>query len=214
MPRLARACLAVACAAAASLPLDALAQETSGFGTERPLVVSLEHLGGAVATRFEADGADESTTAVHVGTFLGPFFGQTPTSRIGVHYFLAPPISVGGLFTYSDNDSFGETLLLGARVGAALPLGSSLDLWLRGGIHYFRSELSAGSTTTFTDVRPGGEVLLALTPLEHFGFLLGGMFEVGIAGKTKSESRISNQTLENDFNYAEYGLTFGVFANF
>ena len=212
MVRLARILPPIALAFAALAPLEASAQESSGFGTERPLVVSLEHLGGAVHTRFEAEGADEANKLTSIGTFIGPVFGQGPVARLGIHYFVSPPISVGGLLAYADNDSLGETLYLGARVGAALPLGTSTDLWLRGGVAYYSHEISLLGTTTFTDVRPGGEALLAISPLEHFGLLAGGMFEIGVAGNIESEG--GGQTVDRDFDYMEFGLTLGVFGNF
>ncbi|MEZ4219828.1 MAG: hypothetical protein R3B13_02785 [Polyangiaceae bacterium] len=212
--RASRFLIGMATAGFTQLPAVAQAQETSGLGSERPLVVSLEHVGGVVATRSKAEGADEATTIVSAGTFLGSFLGMLPMARLGVHYFVAPPVSVGALLSYSDNDAFGETVLFGARVGAAFPLGASTDLWLRGGVHYFRSEVSLLGKTTLSDVRPGGEALFAFTAAENFGFLLGGMFEIGVAGKQETESRIPGQTSERDFDYMEYGLTCGAFVNF
>ncbi len=212
MARLNRLLVSSALALAIQAPLDAAAQESSGFGTERPWVVSLEHLGGLVSTRIKSEGADDTSSQTTAGTFLGAA-GLAPAGRLGIHYFVAPPISIGALLTYSDNDSLGDTLLLGARVGAALPLGSSTDIWLRGGIAYFRASSDDGDTT-LTDIRPGGEALLAITPLEHFGILAGGMFEIGVAGNLESESAIGNQTIDRDFDYMEFGLTLGVFGNF
>jgi hypothetical protein len=69
--------------------------------------------------------------------------------------------------------------------------------------------------TTFTDVRPGGEILLVLSPVDHFAFLVGGMFEIGIAGNQEQESFLgTGPSQERDFKYREFGLTLGILADF
>ncbi len=189
----------------------AAAQESTGFGEQYPFVLSLEHLGGVVAQRIDPDNSGASTV-VSAGLF-NTFVYSGPLQRLGVHYFVAPPLSVGALLHYSDNDIYGENLLLGARVGVAFPFSSSTALWVRGGIAYTSTKLESLGKITIRDVRPGAEVLLVLSPVDHFAVLLGGSFEIGVAGKRESESS-SGQTTSEDFKYMEYGLTFGVLADF
>jgi hypothetical protein len=204
------ACFAVV----AFVATPAHAQES--FGEANPFVLSLEHLGGVSYSRLEADGSpDGATTSIHAGVFTTqvPFLG--PQSRLGLHYFVSGPISLGALLSYSDNGSYGETALVGARVGYAMPVGESTALWLRGGFLYARTKL--GSQTTISDLKPGAEALFVLHPTEHFGIIVGGMFEMGVAGKikTKQPSSLGGPSTENetDFKQMEVALTLGVLAD-
>jgi hypothetical protein len=88
-------------------------------------------------------------------------------------------------------------------------------LWLRGGILYTRTKLEFFNfERSASDVRPGGELLFAIEAVDHFGFLLGGQFEIGVNGKTKEADPPSPDTVERDFKYMEAGLTAGVFTDF
>ncbi len=208
-------------AAGVSLASPAQAQDaeptTGGFGTKYPLVLSLENLGGVMYTRYERDGSEAQGT-LHTGTFIGNFAsllgGAAPIPRIGVHYFVAPPLSIGLLMSYSDNDNFGTTSLIGARVGAAFPISDSTALWLRGGILYTSTKTKLLGDSTVSDVRPGGDLLFAIEAVDHFGFLIGGHFEIGVNGKIETDNPLGSGTVERDFKYMEAGLTAGVFADF
>ncbi|MBE7485056.1 MAG: outer membrane beta-barrel protein [Polyangiaceae bacterium] len=199
---------------------SALAQEGNALGSKGSFVLSLEHLGGYSNQRLEFEGSDAVTNQQFglFTPFLGPFGSH---ARLGLHYFVAPPISIGGLLSYSDNDYFGTFLMVGARVGAALPVSGSTSIWLRGGIAYARTSLDFGGTTqSYTAILPGGEVLLAFKPLDHFGLLLGGMFEASVSGTAElerdpcSSTDPSPCTQERDFEQRELGLTFGAFIDF
>ena len=191
----------------------ALAQEGKALGSRDSFVLSFEHLGGYSNQRLEFEGSD-ATTSHQFGLFtpfLGPFGSH---ARLGLHYFVAPPVSVGALLSYADNDTFGTFLLAGARVGVAIPMSGSTSLWLRGGIAYAQTQLEFGSSKqTYSGFVPGGEVLFALKPLDHFGFLVGGMFETTLGGKAKSESETQPE-VERDFEARELGLTLGAFIDF
>ncbi|MBK7586014.1 MAG: hypothetical protein IPI67_38245 [Myxococcales bacterium] len=191
----------------------AFAEGAGPVGSRDSLVLSLEHLGGYSYQRVKPESGD-ATTNHQFGLFtpfLGPFGSH---SRIGVHYFVAPPVSIGALLSYSDNDNFGTFMLFGARVGVALPMSGSTSLWLRGGIAYARTELSFGSfEQTYTGLVPGGEVLLALKPLEHFGFLVGGMFETTLGGKAEVKSELTSDQSQ-DFSQTEAAFTLGAFIEF
>ncbi|MCA9593034.1 MAG: hypothetical protein KC776_06980 [Myxococcales bacterium] len=208
--------LGIVCGVCVASP--ALAQEemaAPGFGHARPFVLSLENLGGVMYTRLKGDSlSSDAQGSLHVGTFggnLGTIIAPLP--RIGLHYFVAPPLSVGALLSYSDNDTFGETLLAGARIGAALPLSDNTALWVRGGILYTQTTYSQGDFEfKLSDVRPGGDLLLALELVDHFGLLIGGHFELGVNGKTNVDTGLGKS--ESDFDYMEAGLTAGVFADF
>lgn len=188
----------------------ASAQETT-FTSTRPLVVSLEHLGGVTYTRLEPDGGD-AESLYQAGTFIS----LTPltaggVARLGVHYFVAPSFSVGGLLNYTDNDTLGTFLLAGGRVGVAFPIGETTTLWLRGGALYWRNKLEVGPfELTYSAVVPGGELLFAFEPIEHFGVMLGPMFEMGFG---KQEQKVPGDTQKADFKYIEAGLSVGFFTD-
>jgi len=202
-------------AAVAFVATPAHAQE--GFGESNPFVLSLEHLGGVSYSRFEADGSsDGATSAIHAGVFTTQIPLLGPQSRLGLHYFVSGPISLGALLSYSDNDNYGTNTLVGARVGYAMPVGDSTALWLRGGISYVRTELgSGGFSITVSDFKPGAEALIVLHPVEHFGIIVGGMFEMGVAGKIKTKTSLFGPSTENetDFKQMEVALTLGVLAD-
>jgi hypothetical protein len=189
----------------------------SGFGTTHPTVVSLEHLAGATVQRYAPDGGEASTT-LNAGMFNQFGFPSPPAARLGLHHFLAPPVSLGLLLGYADQDLPGSTALAGLRVGAAFPISASMSVWARAGAHYFHSSSDFFGETTTTDVRPGAEVLLVLEPFEHFGFMVGGMVELGVLG-TEERTVVDlttgeSETQERDFNHLEVGLTLGVLMDF
>lgn len=192
----------------------ALAQEGKALGSKGSFVLSLEHLGGYSYTRFKVDsplgGDSESLDNHQIGLFtpfIGPFGAH---ARLGFHYFVAPPISLGGIASYSDNDYFGTFTLIGIRVGAAIPMSDSTSIWLRGGISYARTKLELGSSeTTYSAFVPGGEALFAFKPLDHFGFLAGGLFETTVGAKYESESQLGSN--EADYEQMEIALSLGVF---
>lgn len=202
------------CASAAVLCAAPGLFAQEGFGEQHPFVLSLEHIGGVSHIEVEPENA-EKTSTTQAGTFLGLIPPYMPLPRLGFHYFAAPPLTVGGIFHYSDNDFYGESLLAGVRIGAGIPLDTGTAIWLRGGIAYVSQDFGAFGVE-YTDVRPGGEVLLVLQPVEHFGFLLGGMFEMGVAGKAEPTGPLGAATggETRDFDYMEYGATFGVMADF
>lgn len=201
---------AVGCSALLA-PSVALAQ--AGFGQDAAFVLALENLGGISHGRLTYDDADQTQHLTQAGTFFGPMSLVIPQfARLGAHYFVAPPVSVGGLLTYSDQDDFGETLFLAFRVGAALPVGSSSALWLRAGGGYYRNEYS--SILTSREFRPGVDALFVLHPVDNFGIILGGMFEMSLAGETEVKSPFTGVTNSQDYQRLEFGLTFGVLADF
>jgi hypothetical protein len=219
----ARVTLGIA-AAAASLLISASAraqaapevQQARGFGEQYPFVVSVENVGGVLHQRFEFEGSDpDSFTNIGVFTSYFPFI--TPQQKVGLHYFVAAPLSLGLGLHYSDNDELGETVLLAPRVGVALPFSSGAAVWLRAGITYFDSS-SGFLSGDLSDIWAGGEVFFVLQPVEHFGFLIGPTFEYGLNGKQTVREFISGpsgpDTLERDYEFMQFGVTFGVLADF
>lgn len=196
--------------------------QTNGFGSEGQFVLSLEHLAGVTYTKMTPDdsgafGDEEDQEMIQAGTFIGfPSLGTllappSSAARIGLHYFVSPGFSLGALLSYADNDMFGTRLIAGARLGYAMPLGETSALWIRGGFLYAQNEIEVGSVdATTSGMVPGGELLFVFRPVEHFGIMLGPMFEYGF-GKVKVEG--GGDSNEADFKYFETGLTVGFFAD-
>jgi hypothetical protein len=209
--------LLTAVGAAASAQEPVVETAGSGFGEAHPFVLSLEHLGGVSYQRIKFEGED-AQTATQVGLFTSFFSPVTPVARLGLHYFVAPNVSVGALLGYVDNDLFGTTWLIGARVGYAAPMSPTTALWIRGGILYTETKFSAFGTLKFRDVLPGGELLLVAKVADNFGIMIGPMFEIGVAGKESVEAPaipgFTTTTPDRKYSYFEAALTFGVLADF
>lgn len=214
--------LVAALLALGTLGLTARAEaQANGFGSERPFILSLEHLAGVTYTKMMPEesglvGDEEDSEMIQAGTFVGfPSFGTLlvpPSSqaRIGLHYFVSPNVSLGALLSYADNDQLGTRLIVGGRVGVAMPLGETSSIWIRGGFLYAQNAIdSSGGEFTTSAMVPGGELLFVFEPVEHFGVMLGPMFEYGF-GKEKAEG--GGDSSEADFTYFETGLTVGFFT--
>ncbi len=207
---------ASALALAGVLSSGAVRAEPSGFGTDHPFVLSLEHLGGLSYIRTKTEGGS-AQSITQVGLFTPILAPTTPQARLGLHYFVAPQVSLGALLGYIDNDQLGTSYLVGARIGYAVPFSESSALWLRGGAFYMHTKVTLLGSETVTNVVPGGEALFVFRPDEHFGILLGPMFEIGVAGKQRYESGgfgMPSSSVERNYDYMEVGLSFGVLTDF
>jgi hypothetical protein len=209
--------LGISAAAPAGAQEPATAESNDAFGSKRPLVLALENLGGFAYTRVEPDEGDTSSN-YQAGIFLqAPGGLGGPMGRIGLHYFVSPPVSVGLLLGYADNDLYGATWSTGARLGFAMPMSGRNALWLRGGVTYTHTRLDVLIVeVTTTHIAPGAEVLFVLEPVEGFGVMVGPMFEYGFG---KQESNASSSSFgggsqEAKFKTLQAGLTFGVLADF
>lgn len=202
---------------------EAASPESGTFGGDRPFVLTFENLGGFAYTRVKPEDGD-TTSNYQAGMFavgalggLGEIAGLGgPMGRVGLHYFVAPSVSLGLLLGYADNDTFGSVWSTGARVGYALPMTGRNAVWLRAGVAYTHTKIdSFGGDVTFTNVAPGGEVLFVIEPVEGFGVMLGPMFEYGFA---KVESKVdfmgSSKTSSEKYKVLQLGLTFGILADF
>jgi hypothetical protein len=192
----------------------AFAQEVSALGSRDSFVLSLEHLGGYSYTRLEAEsafgGGESEPLDSHNAGLFSPFLGPYGAhARLGFHYLVSPPLSIGALASYSDNDNLGTFMLIGARVGAAIPISASTSIWLRGGFSYAQTTLDFGDNEIkYSAFLPGGEALFVLKPLQHFGFLAGAMFERSVGAKLKSDLSGSG---EADYEHMEIALSLGLF---
>ncbi len=203
------------------LGVDAHAQQSQpqgrGFSEQYPAVLTFENFGGAMYERAKTPGekAGESTA---VGTFTSFLPLNQPLPQLGFHYFVAPPLSVGMGIHYSDRDIYGSTFEIEPRVGVAFPIESGTAFWLRGGITYFNYSFSTLGKETFSGVAPGGEALLVLQPVDHFGFLVGARCLVSVGAKAKVEGisfgSASTPSTTTDFSMLQAGLTVGIMSDF
>lgn len=204
---------AVVCAA-----LPASAQESSEFSSQYPSVITFENFAGVMYQRF-AVGNGTPDESVSAGTFTSLSPLAQPLPQLGFHYFVAPPLSLGVGLHYADRDSLGSTFEVSPRVGVAVPFNPGTALWLRAGITYFAYDLNfLGSSSTyesFSGIMPGGEVLFVLEPVNHFGFLIGGKFDVATGAKASLKGDgAPPSSSDQDFSYVQAGLTVGVLTDF
>ncbi len=202
----------------AQAPASGAKTAVGAFGVAHPFVLSLEHLAGVSYQRIGFDGGD-TRTSIQAGVFTPFVSPATPESRLGVHYFVARGVSLGALLDYVDNDSYGTSVLLGARVGAAFTLARGVAVWARAGIAYTHtSQTLSLSSATVSNVLPGVEVLAVLRPLDNFGIVVGPMFEIGVAGIQTTDRTLptsgASQREQSRFSYFEAALTVGVLADF
>ncbi len=205
---------ALAATMAAALP--ASAQESSEFSLQYPAVITFENFAGVMYQRVKIEGAPDATEGTSAGTFtsLTPF--AQPLPQIGFHYFVAPPLSLGLGVHYSDRDTLGSAFEVSPRVGVAIPFNPGTALWLRGGITYFAYDFGSSTYVSYSGISPGGEVLLVLEPVNHFGFMIGAKFDVSASAKRsiKGDSTPSTSMPDENFSYLQAGLTVGVLTDF
>jgi len=201
------------------IPSLASAQEQAPFSERGHVVVVLDGLGGFVHQ--ETSYPNTPNTQSTGGNFWG-FFPFSPIARVGVHGFVAGGLSVGGGLIYSDTNqglqlAAGTTFGVVPRIGYAIPFNPVLALWLRGGITYWDTGLSAGGSEW--QLAPGGELYLVITPVSHFGITIGPWGEFAVAGKLNEQNLCpggagSCQGTSQDIRANFYGGTFGILAEF
>lgn len=198
-----------------ALAVPASAQEGKGFSEQYPAVITFENFAGVMYQRAKWEGS-RTYEGVSAGTFTSLYPIEQPLPQLGFHYFVAPPLSVGVGFHYSDRDALGSAFEVSPRVGVAIPFDSGTALWLRAGITYFAYDFGSGTYISYSGIAPGGEVLLVLEPVNHFGFMIGGKFDVSMGAKRSLKGDFGGATSQpdRDFHYLEAGLTVGVLTDF
>lgn len=206
-------------AGALLLGTSAQAQEGQGFSEQYPAVLTFENIGGVMYVRTKT-GSDDPQKYTMVGTFTS-LGAAAPNPQLGFHYFVAPPLSVGLGLGYSDLDQVGSTFEIEPRIGVAFPIESGTAVWLRAGGTYFSyNSGSSDYNPTYSGFAPGGEVLLVLQPVDHFGFLVGARCLVSVGAKAKSKTLTlssggtSTSTTTSDFSMLQAGLTVGIMSDF
>jgi opacity protein-like surface antigen len=83
------------------------------------------------------------------------------------------------------------------RIGYVVPLGDALSLWPRAGVEYHNVSASSdnGSPSPSVDqFAIEAEVMLVISPWNHFGFTVGPTLDVPVTGKSTSGSAMGTGT--------------------
>ncbi len=220
------------CVAAAlcASPLSAVAQD---LGKQGDLSVAAERLSGLSTGTISVDPdgpveeADFDFVSFRVLTSDAVGSGPLETTllpvfsfpRIGIDYFLAEQISLGGslgLVTTSWDDDGGNsanatTFLLALRVGYWLPLNDTFSLWPRGGLSFVTASQTDEDgdrevSTTLPALSLEAPLMIALGP----AFLqVAATLDLSFAGS--AETRQDGETVnEFDVSAFELGLQAGL----
>jgi hypothetical protein len=221
--------VAVSLAASGALAQEASAEATAavpapaagaGFGHSGQLAIGVERLFGFVSssTKEEPDVANPTTTTRRSTEFS--LIGRFPVSayqfpRLGVDYFLADSISVGGSLVFSriSNEQESEnaagsgtldlptvtTFLIAPRAGYALIFSDMLGIWPKAGLTFFTTSASVDIIDPATGAKAGErttsanglslsvEVPLVISPVDHLAFTVGPALDFPLTGSGSDE---------------------------
>ncbi len=163
----------------------------------------------------------------------GDGLGANPDAipRIGFDYMLTDLISLGGSLGYytsggqnkiepsvgaavsADTPSI-NGFAVAPRVGFMVPITNGVAFWPRVGFSYYHF-----GTTTKDPPNPdhennisleqiNGEFMFWLSPIEHFGFLVGPIVDLGVGGSI--ESKAGGLSVSNNASWTNYGVAAGL----
>ena len=206
-------CLLATAAPAVAGPLD--------FDHQQALIITAERLFGYSYSSTKDAGDNKSIDSNF--SLLAPSGGAgaaygAPT--IGVHYPVIPALTLGlnlGLVrtggsiepkggTSQDKDS-SLGILLAPRVGYVLGINEGAYIWLRAGISYYRSSTGDDDKTKVVTSGVGlsADPMFVLTPVNHFGIMVGPVVDYPLSGSTKvGDGNSADLTITN------FGLQFGL----
>jgi hypothetical protein len=166
--------------------------------------------------------------------------------RIGFDYVLIPGLTVGGSLGYLHRSQSHETtnnagvttsvdrpggtgILFEPRAGYIFDFTPLLSVWARGGFTYFwvKSEgtvqqgMATGTSKSSTDgLALTIDPQLVITPLPHFGITVGPMFDLPLAGSSKTETTATvgpvstTTTSEASVKITNWGISAGLLGYF
>jgi hypothetical protein len=110
----------------------------------------------------------------------GPPAGSRPYElpRFAFDFFVVDHLSLGGAFVWASHDGDSH-LLVSPRVGYAADFSHSFGIWPRGGLTYRNDDLEHGNND---EVALTIEAMFYGAPAEHFAFIFGPAFDIGLAG--------------------------------
>jgi opacity protein-like surface antigen len=83
------------------------------------------------------------------------------------------------------------------RIGYVVPLGDALSLWPRAGVEYHNvssSSVNGDVSPSVTQFSLEAEVMLVVSPWNHFGFTVGPTIDVPVSGKSTSAAATGTGT--------------------
>lgn len=211
---------------------EALAQN---FGKSGQLAISGERAFGLfyIKASHQDDSSDSSTQF--------SFMSQAPTlplgfgyaalnvyslPRIGIDYLVTDGLSVGGSIIYASAsnthkepggqnvDTSGNAFIINPRVGYAYMFSEVAGIWPRGGItyHYQKVEDENGDSASLDGLAFSVDAPVIISPVEHFAFLIGPAFDIGITGSLKTVARGGPFTISdtNDATLTGFGVYAGI----
>jgi hypothetical protein len=141
------------------------------FGERAKVSFSADRLMGIYI--FNGEGRD---TTFGVGG--PPAFHAYMLPRLGIDVFVIDHLSVGGSFVwYNRGDN--SHLLLSPRVGYAIDFSRSFGFWPRGGFTFRNDDFDRSDNDEFALTL---EAMFYGSPAEHFAFIFGPVFDIGLAG--------------------------------
>ena len=208
------------------------------FGATGDIAVGAERLFGfaSVSATATVDAGNGQTAEATESTSSFTLLGQgSPLPafmlpRVGFDAFVTEGLSLGGFLLFGTrsskrelggsvqatraSDGPTETLVvLGPRIGYAAMFSDTVGLWPRGGITYVSDSAEDGvdrASVTMTELTL--EALLIVVPVEHVGFTVGPIVEVGLGGETEISGTSGSQKM--DTTAGAFGIQAGLLAYF
>jgi len=167
--------------------------------------------------------------------------------RLGFDYTIIPNLTIGGDLiaffalggsshtnpnTYSTDLPSGNVLGIAPRVGYIIGLNDIVSIWLRGGLHFYNMQVNepnapnqgqpppnACSPGSFTAHVFGFDLdpQLVISPIPHFGFMVGPAFDWAPAGGYSVPTPVQGncgQTQNGSVQLLHFGATAGLLGWF
>lgn len=158
------------------------------------------------------------------GTSAGALSAPTTNiPRLALDYFVVEGVSIGGSFIFLSSSAEQEddagtadigtrtTWAIHPRVGYAYAFDETFSIWPRLGVTYLSSSFESDATeTSFSAFDLTGELMLGISPIENFAFLIGPYLDLGLSGSGESTDLSTNNTLEADTKLTSFGLAVSV----
>ena len=177
----------------------------------------------------EEMGTETTGTTTQFTLFSGGSPSPYATPRVAFDVFAIDGLSLGGflgLGTLSTESEISTDMMsstqegpsafaavVGVRLGYAFMFNDLIGLWPHAGVSYFNLSLEQddGDGVDTDGTALSLDAMLLLTPVEHFGFALGPVVDIGLSGGTEVTNTIGNVTLTTDSDNTITNL--GVQAN-
>ncbi len=151
---------------------------TAAFSADRLFGLTLHHestqVGGGVAVTAD-------TTDFGLAWRTPQDHYEIP--RLSFDYFVINGLNIGGSIAFANvsGDAHGSDFLFVPRVGYCWMFNDVVGFWLRGGVSYHNRSYR-GSRGEW-DLALEAEGMFVITPVNHFGFVVGPTMDISLAGK-------------------------------